>query len=330
MNEQKTEPRRRKHLLVWGIAGGLVLVLLVVLALMLRSGQNRAELTRKSGTQAGMRDVYRKNEESYLFCDEAGNVFELRKNGSLLKWDGIRPRCVAVTDRAFPINRGVAYFKADALCTFDGTSELCVAEDVACACWDGGNLVWLSAADNLVRTFSGGTVKEVPLPEFRIAESQSVLLASERYILLTPAWIGEEQHVLLAYDRSSGETKTYPFYIDNSDFCYLADDVFLCVGTSSAVFDLAGGSSTELSLDLVAEQGTVRAGSAYLREERTLYLSLHSKPELPWFYDENSGTYAIDLATLSVQKLNTKYSPNLFLADGRLYDSKGGTILRIK
>lgn len=282
-------------------------------------------LAKKNAACSVVRDVYRAAEENYLFSDEASNVFELRKNGRLLMWGSFLPQSVACTDRAFPVSQGVAYLRNGALCLFDGSVEMTIAEDVVCACWDGRSFVWLSREDGAVYCLRDGIKESLPFPEFEYSDSQMVILATEQYVLITPVWLPQRPHQLLVYHRATEQTDIYPVIVDKYDACFLADSTFFSIGEYAFALDLQSREQSDLNLGIVAEQGTVLARAVNLQEQGCLYLSVCSKPELPWFYNDNYGTFQIDLRSLDVLTIDDQYYPNIFWDKEQVFGIKGNT-----
>lgn len=319
---------RKKY--VGKICAFFVAILLLVLSCRVFSRSKCIEVARKSLESSVTRDVYRSFEEDYLFSDREGTIFELRKNGRLLMWNGVFPQMVANTDRAFPTNRGVAYFKNDTLCYFDGNMETIVAEKVVCASWDGQSFFWLDKDTGAVYSLNGDKREILPIPAFDYSTSQMVMLASEQYILVTPVWLPDKPQHLLCYDRIQNKIQTFSIHIDKYDANVLINNFLLSSGESTMILDLSSGTQINFDLDIIASQGTVRAGTIYLQESDLLYYSVCSQPELPWFYAPSCGTFQIDCETFEIQKIAEKYYPNMFMTNGCLFGIRGASCYHIK
>ena len=200
-------------------------------------------------------------------------------------------------------------------------------------CWDGTQLLLLAEESGSIYSYHEDQFVPVfqtePLNPYNL---ESVFLASERWVVVSAGISGT--HV---FDRELGKLVTYDLDIMRGCHdAFLYHDALFVIGSyegkdSITLLDLASSEKKELEIGVVPTfEGYANFSAATNPDGSVLYLSMRADWPLYFEIEDQTTTVAIDLETMSIEKLSDAFYSGLFIKDGKLYGTKPKTGIAIR
>ncbi|MBE6932861.1 MAG: hypothetical protein E7464_05745 [Ruminococcaceae bacterium] len=280
-----------------------------------------------------------KPNESFFFQDLKGNMYRHTYRGMLWQYHLGIPVPVGEARKVVPVDDGVAFTRysddSKGVFLYQDHRIKKLPEQFTNVCWDGTQLLLWEEESGSIYSYR----EDLLVPVFQADPSdafypQTVFLASERWVV-----IGMDFDETLVFDREQGKLVTYDLdLMDISCGAFLYQDaLFIVVDDQSkdslTILDLTSGEKTELDIGVgPIGEGNANFSAALNQERSVLYLSVRANWPLYFEVDDQTTTIAIDLKTLSMEKLNDEFYSGLFMKDGKLYGTKPktGIVVRLQ
>ena len=278
-----------------------------------------------------------KPNEAFFFQDLKGNMYRHTYGGILWQYHLGIPIPIGEARMAVPLDDGVAFTRykgnASGVFLYQDHRVKKLPDQFTNVCWDGTQLLLWEEESGSIYSYREDQLEPVfqtdPSDAFFL---ETVFLASERWVV-----IGLNISETLVFDRELGKLVTYDLDImGNSCDAFLYQDALFIVGDdpsedSLTILHLASGEKTELDIGVgPTGEGEENYSAALNQEKSVLYLSVRANWPLYFEVEDQTTTIAIDLETLSVEKLNDEFYSGLFMKDGKLYGTKPKTGIAIR
>ena len=263
--------------------------------------------------------------KTLLFADDAGTVYEWSNHS--LRQHGGNSKKINLPAAFFPVDHGVGYISDGNLYHWSSGGTEKIEDGVALACWDGKGFLWLDEDCSAVFGISDGKKQQILAIDPKKLGEPLIMIASDRWIILGSYRNGNFPQDTFVYDRKEKLSTSVPLSMHGNDYAYLCDDKLIKIGGSQDTFcclDLSNLEITQFESGIAADQGVITASAAYDQTEQVLYVSVFSKPELPEFYESNSATFAIDLVSKSMERIDNYFYSALGIRDGDVFGVNKG------